>query len=148
MKRSILADSSSHYKMVLDRKRLLCILLGVFTLILNIVLAVLRTDENHSLMLSINILSDILCGFFLTYYVSVRLMPRYRLYRLMFREKVPMTATVKEIGSSTVRYLDVDCYPVTVDARTLFLPVSGLRLTVGGQYTLWVTANMILEAEP
>lgn len=148
MKRSVLGCSPARYQKSLRLRFIGCGLLLALTLLGNILLYTLRTAENHTIFLLINILSDILCGCFLVYTMTARLLPMLQLYRLTCRPRSTVEGTVSAIGDQPMRYMDLDCLPVTVGQRQLFLPAGTLCLNVGSHYILSVTAGLIVEVEP
>lgn len=147
MKQTVIGQDPLRYRRCLKRRICLCAALVLLTLAGNAAAAAARTEENHTLLLTLNILSDIACGFFLVYDIDIRILPGYRLAALMDREKAAVTGTVTHIAPDTVRYMDIDCRQVTVDGRRLFLPAGTLTLNEQEAYHFRVAANIILEAE-
>lgn len=148
MKRSVLGCSPARYQASLRRRFIGCGLLLALTIGGNMLLYSLRTAESHTIFLLINILSDILCGCFLVYAMTARLLPMLQLYRLACRPRSTVEGTVSAIGDQPIRYMDLDCLPVTVGQWQLFLPAGTLYLNAGSHYILSVTAGLIVEVEP
>lgn len=148
MKRSVLGNSPARYPKSLRLRFIGCGLLLALTLVGNVLLYSLRTAENHTIFLLINIISDILCGCFLVYAMTARLLPMLQLYRLTCRPRSTVEGMVTAIGSQPMRYMDLDCLSVSVGQRQLFLPSGTLSLNVGSHYVLSVTANLIVEVAP
>lgn len=144
MKQSVLGQPVHIYRKKLHRRIGLCVSAAVFTLGLNILLTALRTDTNHAFMLTANIVADILCGFFLLYDTQLHIRPQIRLYRLFTRQREQLTGTVTHISPQVQRYMDLDCYAVTVDERKVFLPAGTLELKLQ-TYTLFLVSNVIVE---
>lgn len=147
MKQTALGCSPYLYKKKLAAGFLGCGLLLVLTLGLNFLILSLRTDTNHTQLLWLNIGSDILCGCFLVYALTAVLLPRLRLYRLCIRPTTVFEGTVTALQQSPIRYMDLDCLPVTVGQRRLFLPLCPITLAEGSHYRLSVAGSLIVEAE-
>lgn len=147
MKQTIWGRSPAHCKKLLIRRLAVCGTVLFVTLVLNLVCLASRTEVNHTWMLAANILSDIACGFFLVYYISEYVSPNYSLYKLIGRETADLTGRITHIAQTTTRYMDMDCYAVTVDSRRLFLPAGTVQLQENELYQFRIAANMILEAE-
>lgn len=143
---SVINQSPADCKKVIHRQIGLCVVLAVAVLALNILLAILRTKETHTLMLVVNIVTDTLCGWFLFYYIHGPLLRRYRLYQLMLRKKTLMTGTVEEIRPQTTQYLFIECLEVMVEGRRYYLPTKTIRLQPGQTYQLSIVNNFIVEA--
>ena len=146
MKQTILGMSSALYQKKLRMRTFLCFTVAVFVLALNILLAALRTDSNHTGMLVLNIAADILAGLFLLPFISLRILPQKRLLQLTEQVPEKLLITISEISPLPQRYMDMDCYPVSGDGRNLFLPANTLELTEGSTYTLSLVSNIIVEA--
>lgn len=131
----------------LAKKVALCIAAALFTLLLNILCAVFRTDSNHALMLTLNIVTDVICGGILVFYIGQYLLPEYRLYQLLLRFKSTVSGTVEAVSEQTVRYMDITCYQVTIGPRRLFVPAGKLAISPGQNYTLKTISNVIVEVE-
>lgn len=146
MIQTVLGHSARSYKKRLDQRIGLCISVFVLTVGLNILFTALRTDSNHTLMLILNIAADVLCGFFLLYAWDMHILPGLRLYRLFRRNRELLSGTVTEISQGTQRYMDIDCYTVTVNDRRVFLPAGTLKIQYAA-CTLSLVSNIIVEAE-
>lgn len=142
---SILGTTPRTYKKMLTKRILLCAALGILTIALNALCIFLRTDQNHSIMLWCNILTDILFGFFAISYIYGRIVPQKRLYSLFSRHKTSLSGTVCAISEVSTRYMGITCLKVSVHNRTLFLPVDTLQLEENTAYTFTITSNIILE---
>ena len=146
MKQSILGMSAHIYKNKLRRRIGVCVAAALFTLGLNILLTSLRTEENHSFMLTANIVTDIICGTFLLYGTQLHILPQIRLYRLFIRQHELLTGTVTHISPQVQRYMDLDCYAVTIDGRRVFLPAGTLELSMQS-YRVFLVSNVIVGVE-
>lgn len=142
---SVLGQSARSYKKRLRLRIGLCIAGLLLTVGLNVLFTALRTDRNHDLMLFLNIVTDVLCGFLLLYFLQMHIFPELRLYRLFCRNREQLAGTVTAISQSTQRYMDMDCHSVTVNGRRVFLPAGTMRLQ-NGEYTLFLVSNIIVEA--
>ena len=146
MKQTILGMPPALYRQKLRQRSFLCIAVATGTLALNILFIALRTDSNHNLMLFLNIAADISAGLFLLPFISLRILPQKRLLQLTQQVSETLRITIAEISPLPQRYMDMDCYPVSGDGRTLFLPANTLELTEGSTYTLSLVSNIIVEA--
>lgn len=146
MKQTILGMPPALYRQKLRMRTFLCFAVAVFVPALNILLAALRTDSNHTGMLVLNIAADILAGLFLLPFISLRILPQKRLLQLTEQVPEKLLITISEISPLPQRYMDMDCYPVSGDGRTLFLPANTLVLTERNTYTLSLVSNIIVEA--
>ena len=146
MKQTILGMPPALYRQKLRQRSFLCIAVATGTLALNILFTALRTDSNHNLMLFLNIAADISAGLFLLPFMSLRILPQKRLLQLTKQVPETLLITIAEISPLPQRYMDLDCYPVSGDGRTLFLPANTLVLTEQNTYTLSLVSNIIVEA--
>lgn len=115
------------------------------TVLLNLLLAVFRTDSTHIWFLLANILTDIACGVYLVYDLSANYVPEKRLLELNRRMKEQISGEITEIEPYTTRFADLDCYCVKLGKRRTFLPANTLQLDVGSQVELTLSGNVILE---
>lgn len=145
MKESILGQSVPVYKKRLFGRIYLSIAAAVITLCLNVLFTALRTDSNHTLMLFLNIAADALCGGFLLFEMDMHILPAMRLYRLMLRNKETLSGELTGISTKPRRYMNIDCYEVTVGNRKFFLPAGTMQLREG-PCTLLLVSNIIVEA--
>lgn len=146
MKQTIIGVPLSQYEKMLRYRTGLCILVAAGTIGLNILFTALRTDSNHTIMLILNIVSDILCGLFLLPFVSLRILPQRKLLKLMRREKEVIRVTVHQVSPTSQRYMDIDCHVVTGENRRFFLPVGTIALQEQAEYSLSLVQNIIVEA--
>ena len=146
MKQTILGMAPALYRQKLRQRSFLCIAVATGTLALNILFTALRTDSNHNLMLFLNIAADISAGLFLLPFISLRILPQRRLLQLTQQVSETLRITIAEISPLPQRYMDMDCYQISGDTRTLFLPADTLVLTEQNTYTLSLVSNIIVEA--
>lgn len=147
MNQTVLGRSPAAFKQQLDRLVLRCAVLGAAAVGLNILFTACRTEQNHTLMLVLNILTDVLAGIYILYTADVQILPKSRLYRLACRETELLRGTVSSISTDTIRYMNIDCHTVTLDSRRLFLPAGTICLEENKACFCRVAANIILEAE-
>lgn len=148
MKQTILSGRSVHsVRNMLTLQITLCVLLAVLTIGLNVYFLLTFTVATYGVYLVGAIVSDIVCGAFLVFYSGVVLLPLHRRYRLACRKTSVVSDTVRQISASSVRYLDMDCWVVTLDAWQLFLPAHTMTLQEGTMYQLKTVAKVIVEAE-
>lgn len=147
MKQNILGTSPTKYHRRLYRHIALCAVLAALTLLLNILLTLMLTPENRTLLLWLNVGSDALCGCFVVYRFTRHISRQQKLYRLSVGRGVPCLGTVTHISERTVRHMDLDCLDVTVGERRLFLPAQTISLEIGKPYHFLTTSGVITEAE-
>ena len=146
MKQTILGMSPALYHQKLRQRIFLCIAVAAVALALNILFTALRTDRNHNWMLILNIAADILAGLFLLPFITLRILPQKRLLQLTRQTPENLLITITEISPLPQRYMDMNCYPVSGDGRTLFLPADTMVLTEQKTYALSLVSNIIVEA--
>lgn len=145
MKQNILGQDLYTYAKTEKKNVLICISIVFVAVAVNIICVIWRSAENHYFMLVGNILTDFVGGSFLIYIISEQILPGHRRYRLLQQPKTEITGQITFPETSTLRYMDINCYPVMVNGRRLFLPDSPLQLTQGQVYTLYTVSNMIVE---
>lgn len=138
-------DLKMDYKRPYIRAVLRCMIPTALTVAVNIVCLILRTDENHLLMLLINLLSDWICGLFLVYYVSCCVQPRKEMYRLSRRQREKIQGVIDKIETQPIRYERIHCVTVHVGQRYLFAPEEMPLPKEGETVTFYVAGNVILE---
>lgn len=147
MKQTVLKQPVKTVKRSLFVKTALCILAVVLTLACNLVLALTASDGTNALFCFLNIITDIVCGIFVIWFVSVKILPERVLCRFAEKPMTEYSGEVREQSEKTVRYMDMDCYELAVNDRKLFLPVSSARLQTGETYRFRLVSNVIMEAE-
>lgn len=144
-RQSIYGMTPAEYGAKLKKHLAFDLVLAGITLFLNILLVFLRNDQTHVWFMIFNMLSDIVCGMYLVYDLSVNFRPRWRLWKLSERRAETISGEITEIESQTTRFADLDCYCVRLGRRRTFLPAGTLRLEVGQQVELTLSGNVILE---
>lgn len=147
MKQTVLKQPLNAVKRSLSVKTAFCILAVVLTLACNLVLVLTASDGTNALFCFLNIITDIVCGIFAVWFVSVKILPQRVLCRFAEKPMTEYTGEVREQSEKTVRYMDLDCYELAVSDRKLFLPASPVRLQTGESYRFRLVSNVIMEAE-
>ena len=146
MKQTVLGEPLVAFEAKLKREVAYCSLAVVGLLCANIVGCCLRTDENHVFLLLFNILTDIICGSAVLYWVENSVCVKRSLLRLAKRTPRMMTAMVQEISERNHRVPGLDCALIHTDQRTLYLPrTNTIHLEVYQTYTFSVVDNVIVE---
>ena len=130
----------------LRRNILLCSLVFCAIVVIHVVCTALRTEQNHTVMLIVNIAADILGGSFLIARLSMCIFPQQKLLRLYDQSNQETTGQILAIGSDITHYIGVDCYEVFIENRRLFLPAHTMVLTAGQLYRFRLKGNLIVEA--
>ncbi len=148
MKQSILDTDQATFIKKLRIKKIICIAVLCLALGCNLLLTLLRNDQNHTLLLWLNIAIDVAVGWFLIFYISLQIAPRKRLLRICSGTKSTFSGTVTQITTQTQKVRHIDCFTVSLaeTRRQFFLPVTGaLSLTEGMHVQIIVVANVIVE---
>ncbi len=149
MKQSIFGSEKAVFIKRLNSRKIICTVLLCTVIAINTVLTVLRTDQNHTLLLWLNIVLDVAAAWFLIGYISLWVLPQQRLLRLCNGTERTFEGTVTSITAQTQRVRHMDCFTVTLDAdksqRQLFLPANtALSLTEGDYVQLTTVSNIIV----
>lgn len=147
MKQTILGQSPYLYLRHFRKQVAFCIALGLGAVAIHWLLVGLRTPDNHTGLLLLNILLDWLVACFLIGYLSLAVLPRYRLYQLLCRPAQSADITVTRISPEPAYYMGLPCFQVSLTDRTVFLPRGGITLRQGQSYTAKLVANMIVEVQ-
>ena len=127
-------------------KNVLCVVYLIVTIILNIVLTLCRNESNHEVLLFLNIALDILCFFLLLTYVGYCFLPDKHMLRLYEENKLVVEGEVKEISSSTYRYMKLDCFVILIDEHKYYLPENKIiKFNVGETVKISTAYEVILE---
>lgn len=145
MTTNILGTTPNQFRKMLSRRIHLCIAIISATLMINLFLAANRSNETHHLFLMVNILLDLVSGFFLIYYVQEQILPQRRLFALFSADTEQVEGTITDILPELQRYRGIDCHVICVGERRLFLPADTVLLQVGQQISARLVYNMILE---
>ena len=142
---NILKKSTKAFARELKKEFVLCISILIATILVNAIVVVLRTDENHYIMLIINIITDIFAGVFVLAKVTGSFLPKHRKYKLFSKKTQTVVGKIDSVSGETLRYMHFDCHEVRVDNRVLFLPADTIELKVGCQYKMSIVSNIIIE---
>lgn len=147
--RKIMIDKSiSDFSKMIKNRTVLCIIVGISALILNLVFTIARTDSNHTVMLILNIATDIITGFFITYFASFYILPQKKCLKFSSSAVEIIYGSISNISEKTIRVLGFDCYTVEIDSRKVFLPdCSTVTFKKGENVTLGIVMNIVTEAE-
>lgn len=146
MKQTVLKKPLPAVRKAQKCKTALCILAVILTLGFNLALVFTASRSTATLFCILNIVSDVLCGVFLIYYLYTRLLPERVLCRFAGMPMTDYAGVIESLPAQSVRYMDMDCYEVQVNDRTLFLPVC-MDLKPGEAYCFRLASNVIMEAE-
>lgn len=126
----------------------ICVAVVLCVLAVNILCAVFMDEQNKAVMLTVNILTDIACGFFLVWFVTEKIIPRVKLLRLVRMQAETFGGRVEKISEETVRYLDFDCRQVHIDGR-VFYQIDGGAVTfcVGDRVKIEAVSGVAVSVE-
>lgn len=143
------------YAKKLNIKRITVVCVFVAVLLLNILLTVLRNDQTHVAFLTINIISDIACGWFIIAFYFFAIASQSKLLKLVSADeslKQKITGTVTEISRFAQTVSKFRCVSVTVvngdEKRTVFVAEGGgISLEKDMSYLLTTAENIVIFAE-
>ncbi len=149
MEQNILGTDPQTFEKRIKLSRWICMAVSMTAVGLNVLLCCLRNDDNHELLLTLNIAVDILCVWFLMLYAGVFLSERRRQLKLYKGRWQCLQGCVTEITEETQRNQGFDCRRITVDAgeqRALLLCDNGnIQLQCGKSYVFNAVSNIIVE---
>ncbi len=149
MQQTILGVDQNVYRKKIKNRTIICIAVAIVMVAFNVLFCLLRNDDNHKTMLALNIVFDILIGWFLIAFVSFAILPQKRTLKIFKRKRTVCKGEVVEISTDTQRVQGFDCYSVSVGVeskRTLFLPnTNEFHLEVGKVAQFFVVSNIIVE---
>lgn len=141
-------DKTVYAKKIKDRKIVRLVVLFAM-LLLNVLFTFLRRDSNHSLMLFLNILIDVLCGWYVIFFSEFWIFPQEKLLKIYNSEKSKFCGEVVEISEETETVQSIVCYRVVIgpkEQRVLFLPAKGaIELNKGEIWEFSVESGLIAE---
>ena len=126
------------------------VILGVSALLIaaavNIALTLLRTPENHTAFLIINIVLDLIVGWFCVYLLDSHVLPNRRLLRLYGERGTKLSGTVDSVSENTERYSGFDCLVITIGDQKVFVINNGnLKLEPGQDVTVDAVHGIVKE---
>jgi len=117
---TILNAEPEEYERINKIRIAVCVALSVCVLIVNIICAVFLNEGNKIALLTVNISSDIVCGCFLIWFITEKIIPRVKLLRLAKSPSEAFSGTVEKISDGTIRYLDFDCRQVYIGGKVFY----------------------------
>lgn len=147
MKQTVLKRSIQSSRKRLSAWMAICALLILLTLAFNLLLVLTVSDETNSLYQWLNIASDAVCGVLVIGMITVKILPGQNLLHLAEKPVTYFEGTVSALSDRPIRYMDMDCYELTVKDRKLFLPVSSVQIRKNEAYRFALVSNLIMEAE-
>ena len=144
MTQNLLGISRDKYLLKLNKYKLVAILLGIVALAINILFLLLRTNENHNVLLILSIIVTVACGWIITAFVGIVIRPMTQLYELSLRRAECVLAKIESINTEPYRVENFDCFEVHTADNIFFLVADGnIRLREGDVVTLSVASNII-----
>lgn len=142
------------YRKKLLRRKIIAIAVFLAAVILNVLLAVFRTDATHAAFLAVIIIADIACGWFLIAWYSFGISLQSVMLRLASSDK-GLTQTVEgvvtEVSEDTQIVKKLQSYGVTVEnggeSRVVFVVKDGgIKVEEGKSYTITTVQNIATVA--
>ena len=144
MTQNLLGISSDKYLLKLNKYKVFVMLLGVFTLGLNILFLFLRTNENHDLFLALSIIMTVACGWIITTFVGIIIKPMTQLYNLSLRPTECISVKIERVNTELYRVENFDCFEVYAEGNIFFLIADGnIEIREGDTVTLFIASNII-----
>ncbi len=145
--KTILCINKDLFCKKLKNQIILTAALGAIAIVLNILLLLLRTDENHFYMYALIVVTDVLYTWFLIAFLELVILPKSRMLEL-FKGNITMhTGKILSVGENTTKMRKIDCYDILLDegeARKLFVPDT-LTLSAGDNVTVGAVSNIVVE---
>lgn len=147
MKQNILGTSTTEYAKIIKKRTVFCVAVVMLAILLNVLFTCLRTDNNHTAMLLLNIFVDITCGAFAIYFVSFYILPQSKLLNLMKKQKEIVHGAVNNVDKQSTMYMGIACYQVMLGDRKLFVPLGTIEMYNKDTLTAQVVSNIVVEVE-
>ncbi len=151
MKQTILGTNIEIFASQLKKRKIIAVATVVIIICLNVLFCILRNENNHYLMLGLNIAVDILGLWFLIGFVSFKIAPRSALIKMYRKRSTAVTCVIMSVSDETTRVQGFDCFKITVEGdtkRTLFLPdVGAISLNAGDRADIYAVSGIIVEVE-
>ena len=143
------------YRKKLLWRKIIAIAVFLAAVILNVLLAVFRTDATHAAFLSVIIILDIACGWFLIAWYSFAISLQSVMLRLASSDKgllQTVEGSVTEVSENTQIVKNLHCYGVTVEngdgSRIIFVVKDGgIKVEEGKSYKITIVQNIATVAE-
>ncbi len=127
--------------------KLIVIILGVVVAGVSVLIACLRTDENHVLTYILVVVVDVLYFWFLITVLNLEILPKQKLLKLHGGNKSCIKGEIVDVSQTTTRVQGIDCWQVTVgqeSQRVLFVP-DVLVVEQGRVATICSVSNIVVE---
>ena len=98
-----------------------CVVIVVVTLVLNTGITLIHTRESLAARMVLNILLDVIAGWFVVWQLDRFILPHSRVLRLYKKSGTIVSGTVEKISQTTERYYGFDCWEISVDGHRLFV---------------------------
>ncbi len=148
MKKTVTVEPYCEAKKKLNKLTLCVCLAGAVALLFNILFIVLRSDENHSIMLVLSIAVDVAASWFIIAFCDMKVAPLSRLLKLSKRQTQPYEGIIEAVKYETVRIEKFDCITLTVSGRNVFLPdVLVSEYEIGSEIKLSLAGMIATEVE-
>lgn len=151
---TVLGCDKTEYKKHFIHFFLPIIVVSVTVIVLNVLLAVFRTETTHIAFLVINILSDIAAVWYVIAAVTVGVIPKKKLLKFFERGEKSgkeKNVSVKEISDKSIVIQGFKCRTVTVygdeGEAEIFLIEGGLQLEKERKYKIGLLEGIIYFAE-
>ena len=144
MTQNLLGISSDKYLLKLNKYKTFTILLGILAVGINVLFLLLRTNDNHNLLLSLSIIVTVLLGWIITALVGIIIKPMTQIYELSMRQTDLVLAKIERINTDSYRVESFDCFEVYAEGNIFFLVADGnIKLREGDTVTLFIASNII-----
>lgn len=128
--------------------RAIVLVLLLAALGINVLLTVLHTRQTHTLMLILNIMTDLAALWTVTYLCTAKLFPMRKLLCLDAKQGQEISGTVEAFPAETERYLGMDCRLVTISGKKLFVVDNGtISFVPSEQVTVFAVQRLVKEVE-
>ncbi|MBO5716459.1 MAG: hypothetical protein J6S23_08745 [Clostridia bacterium] len=144
MTQNLLGISSDKYLLKLNKYKIFTILLGILAIGINILFLLLRTNENHNMLLALSIIVTVAFGWIITALVGIIIKPMTQLYQLSMRQTERVLTKIERINTELYRVESFDCFEVYAEGNIFFLVADGnIKLREGDTVTLFIASNII-----
>ncbi len=124
------------------------IICAALLLALNISMVFFSNDSNHTLMLVLNITTDVVFLWCTIYSYDLLYLPMALLLKLMRSEARKEELTVISISADTQKHRGIDCLKVLTDKGNYLFPESAkIKLLQNEKYIVYTTSKIITEVE-
>ena len=144
MIQNLLGMSADKYLSRLNKYKAFTVTLGILTVVLDIFFLLIRTDENHNVLLVLSIIVTVAFAWIITAIFGIVIKPMMRLYELSLRPTERVFATIERINTETRRVEHFECFEVYSSDNIYFLVAEGnIKLCEGDTVTLLIASNII-----